>query len=81
MIHTKHNPAHCEVCAAQQEADALGAIPTAGHLSDDRLLQQQAEGVARAVQAMTGASDNAAAELWRRLYAFANEIKRQTIEP
>lgn len=33
-IHTKHSPADCEVCAAQQEADAIGAIPTGGH-SDD----------------------------------------------
>ena len=30
-IHTKHSAKDCEVCAAQQEADAVGAIPTAGH--------------------------------------------------
>jgi hypothetical protein len=32
-IHTKHSARDCEVCAAQQEADAVGAIPTAGHSS------------------------------------------------
>lgn len=31
MIHTKHSPRDCEVCAAQVEADELGAIPTMGH--------------------------------------------------
>jgi hypothetical protein len=35
-IHTKHSAADCEVCAAQQEADAIGAIPTAGHETEQR---------------------------------------------
>lgn len=31
MIHTRHKAVECEVCAAQQEADTVGAMPTAGH--------------------------------------------------
>src|ERR1041385_2126206 len=40
-IHTKHSPADCEVCAAQQEADAVGAVPTAGHSSHPQPQQQE----------------------------------------
>src|ERR1041385_316601 len=40
-IHTKHSAADCEVCAAQQEADAVGAIPTAGHNPDPQPQQQE----------------------------------------
>ena len=35
-IYTKHSAKDCEVCAAQQEADAVGAIPTAGHAHTSR---------------------------------------------
>ena len=80
-MHTKHNTSDCEVCAAQQEADALGAIPTAGHQSDHDLIAAKAEGVARTIQRITGASDSTARELWRQLMAFAEEIKRQAVEP
>lgn len=31
MIYTKHPIDQCEVCAAQVEADEVGAMPTAGH--------------------------------------------------
>lgn len=80
-IHTKHSGRDCEVCAAQQEADAVGAIPTAGHRSNSDEIGARAEGVARAVQRMTGAPDSSAGELWRTLIQFAEEIKRQAVEP
>lgn len=34
MIHTRHPISECEVCAAQVEADEVGAIPTMGHDTD-----------------------------------------------
>ena len=75
----KHNTRDCETCAAQYEADVIGAlIPQ--HPSNTDVLKQQAEGIGRSIQAMTRASDKATANLVERLIQFAEEIKRQAVE-
>lgn len=43
-IHTKHSAADCEVCAAQQEADAIDAIPTAGHQPSTTITSERQRG-------------------------------------
>lgn len=47
----------------------------------DELIETQAASVAKAIQAMTQASDDTTEELTRRLIEFAEEIKLQAIEP
>lgn len=74
-IHTQHSAGDCEVCAAQQEADAVGAIPTAGH--ERTKIEALAKQIAIAIR-IGEQRTNQTAEL---LIAFAEEIKRQAIEP
>lgn len=43
-IHTTHSAEDCETCAAQQEAEAVGATPTAGHQPSTPALVQPVAG-------------------------------------
>lgn len=71
----KHNAGNCEICAAVVEADAIGAIPPVGHKRESlpALAEQIAEAIRIGDQRKTHVTD--------RLLAFAEEIKRQAIEP
>lgn len=74
-IHTSHSAGDCEVCAAQQEADAVGTIPTVGH--EQQSLQSLSEQIAEAIRI----GDQRKVHVTSLLLAFAEEIKREAIEP
>lgn len=78
-MHTKHSAGDCEVCAAQQDADAVGAIPTAGHSGNEHV-ERLASKLAFLIYHHDSdlvSQDN----IRRALIEFAEEIKRQAVEP
>lgn len=71
----RHNAGNCDICAAVVEADAIGAIPPVGHKRES--LPALAEQIAEVVRI----GDQRKLHVTNLLLAFAEEIKRQAIEP
>lgn len=69
----KHNAGNCDVCAAREEAEAIGATPIGGH-SPRRI-----EVIAKQLTEVIYHTDTAS--IRRLLIEFADEIKREATEP